>query len=480
MSGANPFAAFAFDGVLGTRPARPESEATRPAPEPAASERPRKQARAWRPVKIEDAAAAEFVAASRPQAAGDTGGSAAPVAGAAGVTQTTRPRKMSSKYADYRTTTARAAAAPHPVCVDRAEPAGAVAAGAAGSQARALEWSAAEAAWAALEKELDGDAVASTSSASTGSGAAPPAVKVEAQSLTAAGGRDPAAPEEPRAPWRAVFETIRRHRALRDATVDAFHRYLLQLRSEPEGDFLVLVAGLLSVQARDNVAMAAMRRLRAAFDNEVDGGTGAATADSTAAAATTAAEVVGGPGDLAGGATATQQQPQQRRGLCVDAVCQMPLAELEQLLNTLNFFRSKAGYIKGCAEALQGYPHNGRVPRTQQKLQKLPGVGPKVALLVLSVGFAQGDAGIVVDTHVHRVVTRLGWAPPRAARTGAAASAEDTRAVLQSFVPADDWPDFTTVLIGFGQKTCLSRTPRCGECPVARECPSAAPRGGHV
>ena len=74
-----------------------------------------------------------------------------------------------------------------------------------------------------------------------------------------------------------MFETIRRHRALRDATVDAFHRYLLQLRSEPEGDFLVLVAGLLSVQARDNVAMAAMRRLQAAFDNE-DDVTGAATA----------------------------------------------------------------------------------------------------------------------------------------------------------------------------------------------------------
>lgn len=250
--------------------------------------------------------------------------------------------------------------------------------------------------------------------------------------------------------WRAVFETIRRHRADRDATVDAFHRYLLELRSEPEGDFLVLVAGLLSVQARDNVAMAAMRRLRAAFED----------LDNAAA-------------------------EQSQHGLCVDAVCRMPLGQLEKLLNTLNFYRSKAGYIKGCAEALQGHPHSGRVPNTQQKLQKLPGVGPKVALLILSVGFAQGDAGIVVDTHVHRVATRLGWTtPPNASRSvfstasARCGCAEDTRAALESFVPADEWPDFTTILIGFGQKTCLAQRPQCQKCPVASKCPSATSEAG--
>lgn len=401
MSGTNPFAAFAFDGELSAASASGKRAAPQPLPG-AAQHSPRKKQvnRSWVPVKLE--AAGETTAAT-----------AVPVP----VGQPARPRKMSSKYATYRSA--------ERTCIGQA-----------------------------AQKESRVDAVRNTAGSSdkratahTVRTAATNAVNdATGESIESASTSDNDEKQPDKAGWRSVFETIRRHRAERDATVDAFHQYLLELRSEPEGDFLVLVAGLLSVQARDNVAMAALRRLRTTFD----------TLDNGAA-------------------------EESRRGLCIDAVCHMPLEQLEQHLSTLNFYRTKAGYIKGCAETLRRYPHNGRVPRTQQKLQQLPGVGPKVALLVLSVGFAQGDAGIVVDTHVHRVSTRLGWAKPQnrlraafaGASSGSTASAEDTRAVLQSFVPADEWPDFTTVLIGFGQKTCLAQRPRCHECPVAGDCPSA-------
>ena len=405
MSDTNPFAAFAFGGDLPNAKlaAQPAPGAEGDAAQPAR----KKHARAWMPVKLEES--------------GETAG---PVACSAAVAaeHPARPRKMSSKYARY------IAGERNGKAEQKCSSPGAV---------RSSDSSNARPTAAPMGGALvyGPDVRSATTTTSTCSTFEPTASVLSVDKSEVQAGR---------AGWRAVFDTIRRHRAERDATVDAFHQYLLELRSEPEGDFLVLVAGLLSVQARDNVAMAAMRRLRATF------------------------------GDLDNGAA-----EQSQRGLCVDAVCRMPLEQLEQLLNTLNFFRTKAGYIKGCAEALQRYPHNGRVPRTQQKLQKLPGVGPKVALLILSVGFAQGDAGIVVDTHVHRVATRLGWAKPpnavRAAFSGASfgSSAEGTRAALQSFVPADEWPDFTTIHIGFGQKTCLAQKPRCHECPVAGECPSA-------
>lgn len=407
MGDTNPFAAFAFGGELANA-----KRAAQPAPAEGDPAQPsqKKHARPWMPVRLEEG--------------GDTAGPAVACSPAVPAGQFARPRKMSSKYARYiagerNRKSAQECCSPGAVL---------------NSDTSNARPTATPVHGAALPCGTD------VGSATTGTSTLEPTAVV----LSA----DKSEVQTGRAGWRAVFDTIRRHRAERDASVDAFHQYLLELRSEPEGDFLVLVAGLLSVQARDNVAMAAMRRLCATFD-DLDNSAG----------------------------------EQSHRGLCVDAVCRMPLEQLEQQLNTLNFFRTKAGYIKGCAEALQRYPHNGRVPRTQQKLQKLPGVGPKVALLILSVGFAQGEAGIVVDTHVHRVATRLGWAKPpnalRAAFSGASfdASAEDTRAALQSFVPADEWPDFTTILIGFGQKTCLAQKPRCHECPVAGQCPSATPYG---
>ena len=57
-----------------------------------------------------------------------------------------------------------------------------------------------------------------------------------------------------------------------------------------------------------------------------------------------------------------------------------------------------------------------------------PGVGPKIANLMLSVAFGEADgdgAGIVVDTHVNRVARQLGWA---SGRGGAEAPRYMTRA----------------------------------------------------
>ena len=128
--------------------------------------------------------------------------------------------------------------------------------------------------------------------------------------------------------------------------------------------------------------------------------------------------------------------------------------------------RPQARFVRGCAAAVLSPRHGGEVPRDVATLQTLPGVGPKVARLVASVAFGDTGAGIVVDTHVHRVANRLGWA-------AGAAAPERTRQQLQAWLPAALWDEASLELLGFGQQVCTPVRPRCADCPVRDLCPSA-------
>jgi endonuclease III len=100
-------------------------------------------------------------------------------------------------------------------------------------------------------------------------------------------------------------------------------------------------------------------------------------------------------------------------------------------------------------------------------LTSLPGVGPKTAACVLT--FSMGRPAFPVDTHVHRVAVRLGWAP-------AGASAEQTHAVLRELVPADIRCDLHLGLIAHGRTVCRARRPACDACVLRRRCAYAAAR----
>ena len=95
-------------------------------------------------------------------------------------------------------------------------------------------------------------------------------------------------------------------------------------------------------------------------------------------------------------------------------------------------------------------------------LSSLPGVGPKTVAVVMA--FALGRQTIPVDTHVHRVATRLGLVP----RT----SAERAQRLLEEGVPEHLKTPLHVGLIRHGRETCKAQVPRCEDCVVFELCPS--------
>jgi endonuclease-3 len=138
-------------------------------------------------------------------------------------------------------------------------------------------------------------------------------------------------------------------------------------------------------------------------------------------------------------------------------------AELETLIRSTGFFRSKARNLKAMATRLAG-EHDGEIPRDVETLTKLAGVGRKTANVVL--GTAYGIAsGVVVDTHVKRLAYRLGLSTHKLP--------EKVEKDLMADIPRREWVALSHRLIQHGRRTCLARNPRCSECGLSKLCPRA-------
>jgi endonuclease III len=137
-------------------------------------------------------------------------------------------------------------------------------------------------------------------------------------------------------------------------------------------------------------------------------------------------------------------------------------AELEMLIQSTGFFRSKAKNLIGMAQAVEGR-FDGKVPVDLADLVTLPGVGRKTGNVVRSVWFH--EPGLPVDTHVTRLAGRL----KLTSETDPVKIEHD----LGVLVPPEEWGDLSLRLIEHGRRICDARRPRCGECVLAGICPSA-------
>ncbi|UKZ46406.1 hypothetical protein TrVGV298_000608 [Trichoderma virens] len=143
-------------------------------------------------------------------------------------------------------------------------------------------------------------------------------------------------------------------------------------------------------------------------------------------------------------------------GLNLDNLLAVDANLLNEMIWAVGFHNNKTKYIKKTAEILRD-EWNGDIPDTVEGLTSLPGVGPKMAYLCLSVAWNRTE-GIGVDVHVHRITNMWGWNKTK--------NPEETRLALQSWLPHDRWREINGLLVGLGQSVCLPVGRRCGECDL--------------
>ena len=145
----------------------------------------------------------------------------------------------------------------------------------------------------------------------------------------------------------------------------------------------------------------------------------------------------------------------------VQSFAEADTAEVEELIRSTGFFRNKAKNIVACANALLER-HDGKVPDTMEELVALPGVGRKIANLLLGDIF--GKPAIVADTHMIRICGRFGMYPQKLK------DPYKVEMTMSKLVEYSQQSDFCHRIVQFGRDFCSARAPRCSECPVYALC----------
>ncbi len=131
------------------------------------------------------------------------------------------------------------------------------------------------------------------------------------------------------------------------------------------------------------------------------------------------------------------------------------------LIKPVGFYNRKAKALPRAAQHLLEH-HDGCVPTEEAALLEIPWVGRKTMNCVLVYAF--GRSVVAVDTHVHRIANRLGWADtetPEATEKALATTLDDEQKRLVN-----------ELLVRLGREICRPRVPRCGDCPLPDACPS--------
>lgn len=150
-----------------------------------------------------------------------------------------------------------------------------------------------------------------------------------------------------------------------------------------------------------------------------------------------------------------------RRYGTVDDYASADPAELEAIIHSCGFYRSKARAIIETAQALRD-DFSGEVPSEMGQLLTLRGVARKTANVVLGNAFGKAE-GVVVDTHVKRLAYRMSLSdqvnPVKVERD------------LMACVPRKDWLHFSHAAIFHGRRVCKAARPACSDCALRPFCP---------
>ena len=137
------------------------------------------------------------------------------------------------------------------------------------------------------------------------------------------------------------------------------------------------------------------------------------------------------------------------------------ILEIEATVRSCGLYHTKAQNIKdACKILVEDY--GGIVPCDMDALLSLPGVGRKIANLLM--GDVYRVPGVVADTHCIRICGRLGFYP------------EDVKdptkveRILSQFIEPREQSDFCHRIVQFGRDVCMARSPACESCPMKDIC----------
>lgn len=133
--------------------------------------------------------------------------------------------------------------------------------------------------------------------------------------------------------------------------------------------------------------------------------------------------------------------------------------DVEKIIFSTGYYRQKTKSIIALSGDLVD-TYDGEVPSTLEELVMLPGVGRKTASVVLAEVW--NLPAIAVDTHVKRVMKRLGIT--------SFTDPEKVERDLRELYPQDRWSDISMTVIQFGRDVCDAKRPRCWECPLRDRC----------
>ncbi|WDT93781.1 endonuclease III [Thermoleophilum album] len=144
-----------------------------------------------------------------------------------------------------------------------------------------------------------------------------------------------------------------------------------------------------------------------------------------------------------------------------------PVEAIEAAIRPGGLAPTKARRIRAILDAIGdddlAWLADAPVAQARAFLCSLPGVGRKTAACVLLFSFGRPE--VPVDTHVHRVATRLGLLP-------AGVPLEAAHDIALRYANDFDPYEFHVLLIRHGRRLCAARNPKCGSCPLRSLCPT--------
>ena len=156
--------------------------------------------------------------------------------------------------------------------------------------------------------------------------------------------------------------------------------------------------------------------------------------------------------------------------VCKELFCKFPdaksladgnIEEIERIVKPCGLYVMKANNIKDASRMLIT-EFGGELPRDMESLLRLPGVGRKIANLLIGDVF-RGEA-VVCDTHCIRICGRLGMYPEKLK------DPTKIEMILRDLMDPRLGPDFCHRIVNFGREICLARSPKCDVCPLSSLC----------